>query len=62
LTQAGISISIYSTPCLFAAQSSIEQAMLQLKAQDGSLAGSSIGVKDCTSVLSDNLARRDGFK
>jgi 2-methylisocitrate lyase-like PEP mutase family enzyme len=62
LTQAGISIAIYSTPCLFAAQSSIEQAMLTLKAQDGSLTGSPIGVKDCTSVLSDNLARRDGFK
>jgi 2-methylisocitrate lyase-like PEP mutase family enzyme len=59
LTQAGISIAIYSTPCLFAAQSSIEQAMLTLKAQDGSLAGSPIGVKDCTSVLNDNLTRRD---
>lgn len=59
LSQAGISIAIYSTPCLFAAQSSIEQAMLTLKAQDGSLAGSPIGVKDCTSVLNDNLSRRD---
>lgn len=59
LTQAGISIAIYSTPCLFAAQTAIEQAMTQLKVQDGSLAGSPIGVKDCTNILNDNLVRRD---
>jgi 2-methylisocitrate lyase-like PEP mutase family enzyme len=62
LKASGISIAIYSTPCLFAAQSAIDQAMLDLKAKDGSLAGSLIGVKDCTSVLNDNLARRDQFK
>jgi 2-methylisocitrate lyase-like PEP mutase family enzyme len=62
LAAAGISLVIYSTPCLFAAQTGIEQAMQNLKLQDGSLAGSLIGVKDCTSVLNDNLARRDQLK
>jgi 2-methylisocitrate lyase-like PEP mutase family enzyme len=59
LREAGASIIIYSTPCLFAAQAAIEKEMIALKANDGSLAGSLIGVKDCTSVLSENLARRD---
>ena len=62
LKASGISIAIYSTPCLFAAQTAIDQAMLDLKAKDGSLAGSQIGVKDCTNVLNDNLIRRDQFK
>ena len=62
LAAAGISLVIYSTPCLFAAQSGIEHAMQNLHSQDGSLAGSLIGVKDCTSVLNDNLARRDQLK
>ena len=59
LKAAGITLVIYSTPCLFPAQAAIEQAMLDLKAHNGSLAGSRIGVKDCTAVLNDNLARRD---
>jgi 2-methylisocitrate lyase-like PEP mutase family enzyme len=59
LSEAGVSLVIYSTPCLFAAQAAIEDAMLALKARDGSLAGSVIGVKDCTRILNDNLARRD---
>ena len=59
LREAGVSLVIYSTPCLFAAQAAIEDAMANLKARDGTLAGSAIGVKDCTRVLSDNLARRD---
>jgi len=62
LKASGISIAIYSTPCLFAAQTAIDQAMLNLKAKDGSLAGSAIGVKDCTSVLNENLIRRDQIK
>ncbi len=59
LSEAGISLVIYSTPCLFAAQTAIEDAMAALKAKDGTLAGSKVGVRDCTSVLNDNLARRD---
>jgi 2-methylisocitrate lyase-like PEP mutase family enzyme len=58
LKQAGVKLVIYSTPCLFAAQPAIEDAMLALKQADGSLAGSRIGVKECTGVLQDNLVRR----
>lgn len=60
LREAGVSLVIYSTPCLFAAQSAIETSLAALKANDGTLAGSAIGVKDCTRVLADNLARRTG--
>ena len=58
LKQAGARLIIYSTPCLFAAQPAIEDAMLALKKEDGSLATSRIGVKDCTQVLQENQARR----
>lgn len=60
LSAAGISLVIYSTPCLFAAQTAIEDAMVALQAKDGTLADSKVGVRDCTAVLNDNLARRDG--
>jgi len=62
LGESGVSLVIYSTPCLFAAQTAIEDAMANLLARDGTLAGSPVGVKDCTSVLSDNLARRDSMR
>ena len=58
LSEAGVSLAIYSTPCLFPVQTTIEDAMQEIKANDGSLAGSKIGVQDCTRVLSENLARR----
>jgi len=58
LRESGAKLVIYSTPCLFAAQAAIGDAMVQLVNVDGSLAGSRVGVKDCTRILSDNLARR----
>ncbi len=58
LQQAGVRIAIYSTPCLFPVQAAIDDALSNLRKQDGSLAGSPVGVKDCTRVLSENLARR----
>jgi len=57
LRAAGVRLVIYSTPCLFAAQAAIDGAMHALKAADGSLAASPIGVRDCTAVLSENHAR-----
>jgi 2-methylisocitrate lyase-like PEP mutase family enzyme len=60
LRDAGVSLAIYSTPCLFAAQSAIDAAMLDLKARDGTLAGSPVGVPDCTKILTENLARSKG--
>lgn len=62
LREAGVSLVIYSTPCLFAAQAAIEKKMVALKANDGSLATSLITVKDCTHILNDNLARRDNWR
>lgn len=59
LKEAGVSLVIYSTPCLFAAQAAIDEAMTDLKARDGSLAGSRVGVKDCTLLLAENQVRRD---
>ena len=58
LREAGVRLVIYSTPCLFAAQPAIEDAMIALQKEDGTLAGSRIGVKECTRVLQENLARR----
>jgi hypothetical protein len=62
LREAGVSLVIYSTPCLFAAQHAIEQAMGELRASDGYLPppGNGVGVKKCTAVLNENLARRFG--
>jgi 2-methylisocitrate lyase-like PEP mutase family enzyme len=58
LRQAGVNIAIYSTPCLFPAQAAIDDAMATLLNNDGSLANSRIGLKECNQILSDNLARQ----
>jgi 2-methylisocitrate lyase-like PEP mutase family enzyme len=58
LREAGVRLVIYSTPCLFAAQPAIEGALAALERDDGSLAGSAIGVSECNRVLQENLARR----
>jgi 2-methylisocitrate lyase-like PEP mutase family enzyme len=63
LRQAGVSLVIYSTPCLFAAQRAIERALDDLFASGGRLrspAEGGIGVRDCTAVLQAGLERRDG--
>ena len=59
---AGVSLVIYSTPCLFAAQAAIEDAMKSLKEKDGLLHNTdrdNVDVKNCTVLLNENLARRD---
>ena len=58
LKETGVKLVIYSTPCLFAAQPAIEDALLALKQEDGSLARSRIGMKECNQVLQENLIRR----
>ena len=58
LREAGVKIAIYSTPCLFPVQAAIEKALGDLREVDGSLSASPIGLKHCTKVLSENLARR----
>ncbi len=63
LRENGVSLVIYSTPCLFAAQTAIDDALKTLAANGGILpadptAVGQVGVKQCTEVLTDNLARR----
>ena len=58
LKEAGVKLVIYSTPCLFAAQPAIENALVEIQRTDGSLANSPIGVSECNKVLQENLARR----
>lgn len=61
LHDAGVSIVIYSTPALFAAQEAIENAMRLLKKNNGLLVPEKgrVNIEDCTAILNDNLARRD---
>lgn len=57
---AGVRIVIYSTPCLFAAQGAIAQAMQQLRAADGRLppADSGVTLAQSTAVLNANVGER----
>ncbi len=57
LENAGARLIIYSTPCLFAAQGAIDDALVKLKSSDGELGDSKILLKDCTRVTMDNLAQ-----
>jgi len=60
LEAAGASLAIYSTPCLFAAQAAIDEALASLRRDDGSLARAPgrVGVRDCTALLDANLRQR----
>jgi 2-methylisocitrate lyase-like PEP mutase family enzyme len=59
LTDLGVDVAIYSTPCLFAAHSAIEDAMLGLKGADGRLpdAAGAVGVAGSTKLLESNISR-----
>jgi len=62
LENVGISLANYSTPCLFASQTSIQQTLEQLKKDDGRLpdpSGNQASLQSCTELLSENLKRRD---
>jgi 2-methylisocitrate lyase-like PEP mutase family enzyme len=61
LREVGVSLVIYSTPALFAAQTAIEDAMKSLKENDGLLptGKGKVDVQACTAILNENLARRD---
>jgi 2-methylisocitrate lyase-like PEP mutase family enzyme len=59
LSALGVSLVIYSTPCLFAAQEAMDQTLTELKARGGLLPSAGVGVSECTRVLSENLARRE---
>jgi 2-methylisocitrate lyase-like PEP mutase family enzyme len=61
LQEAGVSIAIYSTPCLFAAQAAICQALETIHTREGRLATRQeqphgfVGVPECTALLSENM-------
>ncbi|HEY7637475.1 MAG TPA: isocitrate lyase/PEP mutase family protein [Gemmatimonadales bacterium] len=64
LGEAGVSLAIFSTPCLFAAQAAVDSALGCLKQTDGVLPdptpGRSVGLKQCVSVLEENVIWRNG--
>lgn len=65
LTELGVDVAIYSTPCLFAAQSAMDAAMVRLKEDDGRLpefTSSSIGVAECLGLLEKNISRNHDRK
>jgi 2-methylisocitrate lyase-like PEP mutase family enzyme len=62
LRKAGASLTLYSTPCLFAAQAAIDESLTQIFAQDGLLPdmtpGRPVGVEQCTALLEPNAKRQ----
>jgi 2-methylisocitrate lyase-like PEP mutase family enzyme len=58
LDELGIRVAIYSTPCLFAAQTAMDQALTRLKEDDGRLPAGTVGVEDCLDLLEHNISRR----
>jgi 2-methylisocitrate lyase-like PEP mutase family enzyme len=61
LSELQVDVAIYSTPCLFAAHSAIDSALLELKAADGRLAATEhsggVGVRAATELLEKNISR-----
>lgn len=58
LQSHGAHLVIYSTPCLFAAQTAVEKSLATLRAEDGSLASAltrDATLKTCNEVLQKNL-------
>lgn len=59
LAAAGVSLVIYSTPCLFAAQAAIEATLAELKSADGRLPSNPlVNLGACTRLLEGNLTER----
>ncbi|MBE9125475.1 MULTISPECIES: isocitrate lyase/PEP mutase family protein [unclassified Coleofasciculus] len=58
LKDAGVSLVNYSTPCLFAAQTALEDEMQLLRERDGYIQKDRVGVKECTALLHENLVNR----
>ncbi|MDT0541883.1 MULTISPECIES: isocitrate lyase/PEP mutase family protein [Streptomyces] len=64
LTEMGVDVAIYSTPCLFAAHGAIDGALRELKRADGRLPDTvetgAVGVKGSTELLEKNISRHHG--
>lgn len=66
LSELGVDVAIYSTPCLFAAHRAMDEALAGLKNADGRLpapAGGSeqVGVRESTELLERNISRSGGL-
>jgi 2-methylisocitrate lyase-like PEP mutase family enzyme len=60
LEELGVDVAIYSTPCLFAAHTAIDNALLELRANDGRLpevAEGDVGVAASIELLERNISR-----
>lgn len=61
LSELGIDVAIYSTPCLFAAHRAMDTALAELRLADGRLPDAdqsgAIGVGESTRLLAKNIAR-----
>ncbi|MFI1968594.1 isocitrate lyase/PEP mutase family protein [Streptomyces cinnamoneus] len=60
LSDLGVDVAIYSTPCLFAAQTAMDTALRRLKEDDGRLpevTPSGVGVAECLALLEKNISR-----
>ncbi|MEV6024263.1 isocitrate lyase/PEP mutase family protein [Streptomyces sp. NPDC052036] len=61
LSELGVDVAIYSTPCLFAAHAAMNSALAELKRADGRLPdvdpAEGIGVRAATGLLERNIAR-----
>ncbi|MGW7312906.1 isocitrate lyase/PEP mutase family protein [Streptomyces sp. NPDC054865] len=61
LTDLGVDVAIYSTPCLFAAHRAMDTALAELRLADGRLPavedGQDIGVAESTRLLAKNITR-----
>ena len=65
LREAGASLALYSTPCLFAAQAAIDESLSAIFSDDGRLpdAKNAIGVAECSDLLKENMAHHlPGFE
>ncbi|MFF9313150.1 isocitrate lyase/PEP mutase family protein [Streptomyces sp. NPDC004684] len=62
LSELGVDVAIYSTPCLFAAHEAMDSALAELRRADGRLPvvdpAQGIGVQAATSLLERNMAHR----
>ncbi len=61
LARAGVSVAVYSTPCLFAAHHAVDRAMQALKDNDGLLGAGGVDGVDlttCTAHLNATLAQQ----
>ena len=62
LRSQGISAVLYSTPCLFAAQASIQESVQRLKSSDGFLSAENangVDLASCQALLEENLVKRN---